>query len=100
MLSSLLALFGVLALLAGSSMWKGYVLTVLWGWFIVPTFDLPTLALAPAIGISMTVSYLTYQYDSSKKSEDAENPFVRAVSYSLLMPALVLGVGWIVQKFM
>ena len=29
---------GLLGLMVLSSMWKGYVLTVLWAWFVVPTF--------------------------------------------------------------
>ena len=59
---------GVLGLLIVGSMWKGYVLTILWAWFVVPTFSLPELAIAPAIGLAMVVSYLTHQSDASKVS--------------------------------
>ena len=92
---------GILAVLALSSMWNGYVLTVLWGWFLVPTFGMPALALAPAIGLSLVVSFLTHQSDAAKEQEGSSmERFSKAVAHSLLMPALVLGVGWVVQKFM
>jgi hypothetical protein len=91
---------GVLALLALSLIWRGYVLAVLWGWFAVPTFGLPELALAPAMGLSLVVSFLTYQIDATKKQEGSEMArFTKAAAHSLLMPALALGVGWVVHQF-
>jgi putative Mn2+ efflux pump MntP len=92
---------GVLALLTLSSMWRGYVLTVLWGWFVVPTFGLSALALAPAIGLAMVVSFLTHQSDATKEQEgDFSTRMARAAGYALVMPALVLGIGWVVHQFM
>lgn len=92
---------GILALLVLSSMWKGYVLTVLWAWFVVPTFGLPTLALAPAIGLAMVVSFLTHQSDASKAPEgDFSDHMAKAVAHALLLPAMVLGIGWVVKQFM
>ena len=95
------AIVGVLGLLAISAMWKGYVLTVLWGWFVVPTFGLPVLALAPAIGVSLVVSFLTHQSDATKEQEGSSSErFAKSVAHALLMPALVLGIGAVVRQFM
>jgi hypothetical protein len=92
---------GVLAALALSSMWRGYVLTVLWGWFLVPTFGLSALALAPAIGLAVVVSFLTHQSDATKEQEgDFSTRMARAAGHALVMPALVLGIGWVVHQFM
>jgi hypothetical protein len=92
---------GVLGLLAISAMWKGYVLTVLWGWFVVPTFGLPVLALAQAIGMSLVVSFLTHQSDATKEQKGSwSQRFAKSVAYALLMPALVLGIGAVVRQFM
>jgi hypothetical protein len=92
---------GLLALMVLSSMWKGYVLTVLWAWFVVPTFGLPALAIAPAIGLAMVVSFLTHQSDAIKEPEgDFAERLAKSVSLVLVMPALVLGVGWVVHQFM
>jgi len=92
---------GVLVLLAISAIWKGYVLTVLWGWFVVPTFGLPALSLAPAIGMSMVVSFLTHQSDATKEQEGSSSErLAKAVAHALLVPALVLGIGAVVRHFM
>jgi hypothetical protein len=93
--------FGVFGLLALSAMWKGYVLTILWGWFVVPTFGLPTLALAPAIGMSLVVSFLTHQSDATKEQEGSSSDrLAKSAALALLYPALVLGFGAVVRQFM
>ena len=87
---------GMFALLALSALWKGYVLTVLWGWFVVPTFGLPALALVPAMGLSLVVSFLTYQHNATTQSKGTGE----ATAHAALMPLFVLGIGWAVHQFM
>lgn len=95
------ALVGLLGLLAIGAVWKGYVLTVLWGWFVVPTFGLPVLAIAPAIGLSLVVSFLTHQSDATKEQDGSSSErFAKSVAHALLMPAMVLGIGAVVRQFM
>lgn len=61
----------------------GYVLTVLWAWFVVPTFALPQITLAAAIGLAIVVGYMTHQYTMGLIVLDANPPDARAVwSYS------------------
>jgi hypothetical protein len=92
---------GLMALIALSSVWRGYVLTVLWAWFVVPTFGLPALALAPAIGLSLVVSFLTHQLTSKEDDKrDFSDRMARAIGVVLLMPLFVLGIGWVVRQFM
>lgn len=99
-LTAIGGIVGVLALLTIASIWKGYVLTVLWGWFVVPTFGLPALALAPAIGLAMVVSFLTHQSDASKEPDgEFSDRMLKAIAHTLVMPALVLGIGWVVARF-
>ena len=94
-------LVGVIALAALASIWKGYVLTVLWAWFVVPIFGLPVLSLAPAIGISLMVSFLTHQSDATTAKEGTPTDrFAKSVSHALIAPAVVLGIGWVVNQFM
>lgn len=93
---SALAAFGVVALIPFSVMWRGFVLSVLWGWFMVPTFSLPALKVAPAIGLALVVSYLTHQY--SKKGD--EDGIGRAVAHAALVPAFALLTGWVVKLWM
>jgi len=77
------------------SLWNGYVLTVLWRWFMVPVFNLPILSLPVAIGISLVIGLLTQQYQSIPE-DDRFKPFV----YSILVPFVALAMGWIVHLFM
>jgi len=81
---------------------NGYALSVLWGWFMVPTFNLPKLTVAPAIGIAMVVGYLT-QPDLGKLQEkemDAGTKIVYGVIYTFSKPAFALLFGWIILQFM
>jgi hypothetical protein len=97
----LLSVIGIFISCAVVNIWSGFVLTKLWAWFIVPTFALVPLTLAPAIGVALVVSYLTHQSRPSTKSDkDAAEQFIESVVLGLLYPAIVLFVGWIVSFFM
>ena len=97
----LAAFGGLLGLMALSAMWKGYVLTVLWAWFVVPVFGLPALALAPAIGLSLVVSFLTYQHGVAQDDTgDFSDRIAKSVVNAMLWPAMALGIGWVVRQIM
>ena len=93
---------GVAVLMVASSIFNGYALSVLWGWFVVPTFGVPVLGIVPAIGIAMVVSYLTHQIDTHKKEE--KRSFGKTIAHStvfaILKPSLALFFGWVVHLFM
>ena len=89
-------------LLVLSSIWRGYVLTILWTWFIVPVFHLPVLGIVVAIGVSMVVGFLTYQtppYNSGDVRTDADK-FSSAIASALVHPAAYLLIGWIVHLYL
>jgi hypothetical protein len=52
-----------------AAMLNGWALSLLWAWFIIPTFELPKLSIPAAIGLSMVVAYLTYQVRNNKDEE-------------------------------
>jgi hypothetical protein len=96
------AILGLIVTMVVGSIIKGLALSVLWGWFMVPIFDLPELAIAPAIGLALIASYLTHQHDHAK-DEDEESfgtSVLRSFLYSILMPLWMLLIGWIVHQFM
>lgn len=82
--------------------WKGFVLSVLWGWFIVPFFGLPELSITYAIGISLIFGMVSgsYKPTKTKTEKEALEDLGKTVTYSFLMPAFALLVGWIVTLFM
>jgi len=47
----------------------GYAMSVMWGWFVVPTFDVPELSIVAAIGIAMLIGYTTHRVDADKIDE-------------------------------
>lgn len=74
-----------------TTIWNGYVLSILWGWFIVPTFEAPTLSVGYAIGFTMIVSYLTHPINLFKKdNKEWKNWFIEIASLGALKPAIAL----------
>jgi len=97
-LTVIAAMFGALAL---GYVWSGFALTILWGWFMVPTFGLPQLALAPAIGVAVVVGYLTHQYRPTEDAKDKKaSRMAEGFAFMAMKPALALAVGWIVKQWM
>jgi hypothetical protein len=70
---------------------NGWVLTKLWAWFIVPTFNLPTLTLFPATGLAITVGFLTYSYTGN----DKELWDITAIAF--VVPLLTLAFAWLIH---
>lgn len=92
---------GVGILMVFSSIFNGYALSVLWGWFVVPTFGAPALGVVPAIGVAMVVSYLTYQMHDCKKEETSFGETIaKGTAVAILKPSFALFFGWIVHMFM
>lgn len=83
---------------------SGYALSVLWGWFVSSIFDLPTLSVPVAIGISMIVRFTTYTgttgRESTRTDQSVTGVVVEAVVGTVARPAFALFFGWIVHQFM
>jgi hypothetical protein len=93
----LVVLILFVATVALSSILNGWALSILWEWFMVPVFALPSLTIPTAIGISLVVSYLTHHYvDTDKDEENA----AKVGMYAFLKPVVVLAIGWVVKQFM
>lgn len=86
--------FGVLAL---SVIINGYVLSILWVWFVVP-LGLPVISVAHSIGLAMVTGWLTYQY--TNKEEDNIKALTEFAILFIVRPLAVLSIGYIVKQFM
>lgn len=93
-----LACLGLPAFIAVSAIWKGYVLSVLWAWFLVAHFSAPALSIPLAIGVSLIVGLLTAKV--SPQDAEADPKFGWTVAISLIGPAGFLLLGWIVKAFL
>ncbi|MBI2552085.1 hypothetical protein HYW17_02180 [Candidatus Uhrbacteria bacterium] len=95
------SIVGIGVLMFFSSIFNGYALSVLWGWFVVPTFGASALHIVPAIGIAMVVRYLTYHMHDCKKEEKSfGEKIAEGTAMSVVKPSLALFFGWIVHLFM
>lgn len=96
------AIFGVTGLLVLTTILRGYVLSIMWGWFMVPTLGLPKLSIVQAIGIAAVISFLTYQDNSGtvKKQRSASEAFTEALVIAACYPLVVLLFGWVVHLYM
>lgn len=97
-----LAMFLVFAgLVVFSALWRGFVLTLLWAWFAQPVFGLPALGLAQAIGVSLTIGFLTHEYaDCAAKEGTALERAARPLVQMILGPLFALLIGWVVKQWM
>lgn len=87
------------------SLWSGFVLMQLWGWFIVPVFKLPALTLASAIGVMILSQFFLKLslHKSSYECEDWEQFLVYLndiLSVYFVVPMVSLLMGWVVKYFM
>lgn len=85
----------------GLTVLRGIVLQALWSWFVAETFDIITLTLPQAIGLTLIVSYLTYQYDARQPDEpgDYREKAVTSVLAGLLICGMSYLVGALVHSF-
>ncbi len=83
-----LGLLGVACL----TMWQGYVLTILWGWFIVP-LGAPTIGVAHAVGFAA-------MFVLRGRGRDDNRTVMQAFLSAVITTALALGVGAIAHAFM
>jgi len=79
---------------------RGFVITKLWIWFIVPIFETTPLRLVEAIGLSFIIGFIIYR--KSSKSDDGESfwaAFVSSIVETLSASIFALLFGWIIQLF-
>ena len=92
-----------LFLLVLSLIWSGFVVTKLWKWFVVPTFDVKELSIPIAIGISLFL-FFTTKADLSElptKHDDktTKEKLMQATINVIFKPTFILLFGWIVSLF-
>lgn len=90
-----------LAALALAMLTYGWVLSILWSWFMVPALHLPRLSISAAIGITITVRCMLNQssgIDTPKRTTSER--ITNFIGYSLLGPLVVLVIGWAIHLFM
>jgi hypothetical protein len=77
---------------------RGWVISVLWRWFMVSQFHQPALGIAEAIGVGIVVT--TVVAHSSTCQEDPK--YTNAVKFGIGIVGPLMGLlcGWIVKFFL
>lgn len=74
---------------------SGFVIMVLWGWFIVPLGLVP-ISLAHAIGIDLLVTFIV----TTNASNSTQTLFWDRFIFAIALTLVALMGGWIVHLFM
>lgn len=78
---------------------SGWVLSVMWAWFVVPVFHLPALGVAQAIGLSCIVSFFkSYKSGDGKKKTTTET-VIDLIGTAFAAPLFALGFAYIIHLF-
>lgn len=89
----MLALFTTFVIGPLIGLYRAWVLTLFWGWYIVSSFGLPAMSLLTAYGIVLIVSCFTFKQDATKVALTFEVAISQVVS-SLLATTIFLFYGW------
>lgn len=91
-----LAIFGLIALIPIAIILRGFVMTQLWHWFIVPVFSIGELSIPYAIGFSIIVSLFTTDL---KRDDSTATDSATIIGTAIGGPLFLLLFGWIVGLF-
>jgi putative Mn2+ efflux pump MntP len=112
MLEFLLIGFYVFVTVVVAPMVRGWVLSLLWAWFMVPNLHVPAIGIAQALGIMYLYTFfnITHIMDTPSKAEtdtkdmDKNEKYlhlsIRSIVYLFTTCSLVLIMGWIIKQFM
>lgn len=78
-----------------SSVYSGWILSIVWRWYVVPITGWPALSVASAVGVGCVASLLTYHAGSGKDDRSALEIFALGV----FLRSMVLLVAWIALQF-
>ena len=77
------------------AIYSGFVMTYLWGWFIVPITGLNPITIVQAIGFQFFVGCISIARDNKKDKEWGEE-----VAIVFIKPTMFLFMGYIVSLFL
>lgn len=95
---SILAISGVLSLATMliflAAVVRSFIITKLWGWYLVPHFGVDQLPIVIAFGISLLVGYLSPIIHCEDKRKTSEK-----IAAAVVIPLFVLLAGWVGTLF-
>jgi len=92
-----------LVLIVISSLLNGWALKVLWSWFVAPVFQISTISIVQAIGLSLVFSLMQSSSRTSNNANSDKSPMTllfEAVFLAVVTPLFAVGFGWVVSLFL
>lgn len=77
----------------------GYTFSLLWGWFIVTTFNTRPLSIVESLGVITIWSYIKLKREE-EKDEDFAEAIIKGVLFTFIMSIWVIVVGYVLTLFM
>ncbi len=88
---------GLSLIMVAQITWNGFVITILWGWFVVPHFGVAPLNIPTAIGLGMVA--LLFSRGQILLEDEYQKSLIMRKAYNFFEPALLLLIGWIATWF-
>jgi hypothetical protein len=88
-----------LAALPFALAWQGFVLSLLWAWYVVPAFSAPALSWPLVAGL-LVIKNTALVKATAKDEGDAVETIARAVAWGFLSPAIGLALGATFRLFL
>jgi len=79
---------------------QGAVLAIAWDWFVVSTFEITTITIPQAMGISIVGSMIAGASPGSGSDKDGAEVFLEGLMKATVIPLFYLTVAWIILQFM
>ena len=82
---------------------NGWALSVLWGWFIAPTFGLSKLSVPMAMGLAVVVRMFMptdFLAAAERKQVSMSGAVGMVIGGAIIAPLGAVGFGWIVKQFL
>lgn len=82
-------------------LWKGWVVAVMWHWFVVPVFGLPYISAIQAGGIILIWDLVRVKYNpKTEYLTDARRRWkvLLMLKMSVVLPALALGIAAVYRQ--
>lgn len=81
---------------------RGWALTMMWGWFVTP-FGIQAIGMAHALGLASCIALFHGVSGGSSKSEKSESPAktcAKLFAAVVVVPLIIVGIGWIIHQYM
>lgn len=93
---SFVVIFTVISVLV-----NGWVISLLWLWFIVPLFHLPSITILQAFGLALIIGRLTkFDVDVRAPERSTIDKILHVFGVGIASPLFTLLFGWIIFQFM